>query len=206
MRTAIVILALISLSSCNFLLMKLTGTKQPKQENYNSIYKYAASLGLDPTAVLFAKDSIAFAKIGLAFGGFQNILIFDRNNKFIPYRTDTSHCNASVDDLLEQVCKISELKIETELKICLDSLTNLLVDPNQGDSVKITPPYDYIILMDFAKYFDGVNKTHIGRWNSILKKNHQTCIVKTYFVNLDYLDSWNMKSEIPKMKLKPDRP
>ncbi len=186
--------------SCNPVLMKLCGTKNPKMETFTSINKYANSLGIDSINVIFSKDSTSFTSIVNIFGGFQELLIFDSKKQYMPYKNNLSNCNATVESVLLNICNIKWSSNKPNREINFDTLMSFVVDPNNHEQTD-TIQYDYILFMNFTKYFQGVNESHISVWNRILKDRSSTCTIKIYYINLDYLESWKIKGPIPKIKL-----
>jgi len=191
------------LSSCSFFLKKLGGIKDPQMESFHSVNEYSKTLTIDSSSIVFAKDSAAFFKINKMFAGSPEIIVFNGSKKYIPYKNDSSSCNASVDNVLKTLCQINEDGVKTRRVVEFDSLFSCFADPNQSLKTFELAKYDYVVFINYAKFADGINKTHIIPWNKIIKENVSSCKTKYIFVNMDYLESWGIKeSSLPKFKIK----
>lgn len=172
-------------------------------ETFHSINEYSKTLTIDSTSIVFAKDSAAFFKINRMFAGSPEIIIFSGSKRYIPYKNDTSTCNASVDNVLKSLCQVNGNGIKTKKVFEFDSLFSCFVDPNQSLKSFAPANYDYVVLINYAKFADGINKTHIIPWNKIIKADSLSCRAKYIFVNMDYLKSWGIKeSSLPRFKVK----
>lgn len=188
--------------SCSFLIKKMGGIKNPKLESFHSVNLYSYSLGLDTLQVVFTKDSASSHKVSDIFGfGSPEMIVFNKKGKLIPYKDDAKSCNASVDTILSNICSIENNEFTSKKETRWEVFKELIVDPNNTIRNDLTFEYDYIVVMNFTKYYDGINKSHIVPWNKIATKNRLNCKVKYIYINQDYLETWNIKSEIPKIKI-----
>jgi hypothetical protein len=195
------ILALISLCSCNFLYKTIFGIKNPQMESYHSINEYSKKFAIDSSAIVFAKDSVSQMKLHMLFSRTPDMIIFDSQKRFIPYKNDSATCNASIDDILKNICSYNST-VKTNKNIDFDLLFSCVTDPNKCFTNFDLRNYRYVVLMNYTKYMDGVNKTHLIPWNKIITDHKDSCKVKYVFVNLDYLKIWGMKStSLPKVNL-----
>ena len=136
------------------------------------------------------------------FVGSPEILIFNSAKKHLPYKADGIACNASVDYTLQNVCRMNANEIMSKRLINYDSLISCLDDPNNCISNLDITTFDYVVFLNFAKYFDGVNKTHIIPWNKIINEYKIDCKVKYIYVNIDYIKSWGLKKKsLPKFRV-----
>ena len=202
-KISLIIIVCFFVSSCSFVLKKWGGIKDPKMESFHSINQYSKSLNIDSTLIVFAKDSISQIKLNKYFLGAPELLVFTGQKRFCPYKNDSSTCNAPIDNTLKNICSINKNGITSQRTISIDSIFSCFVDPNKVLLHFEFDKFDYIVLMNYEKYFDGVNKTHIPDWNTIIKKGESNCSVKYIYVNLDYLDSWGIsKNSLPKIRIK----
>jgi hypothetical protein len=199
--TWIFILGMTAISSCNLFYKTVFGIKDPKMETYSSINKYSATLGIDSSDIVFSKDSTSYYQLNRAFMGSPEIVVFNSHNKFRPYKSDSIACNASVDTILKRICSIDQISI-VHKSLDYNYFVSLLDDHNRALENSNSTPYDYIVFVDYAKYFHKVNKNHIPGWKLALNGHHGSCSSKMIFVNLDYLESWNIsKSSLPSFRL-----
>ncbi|MCE3278428.1 MAG: hypothetical protein K0S44_619 [Bacteroidetes bacterium] len=202
-KNSFIIIVWLFVSSCSFVIKKWGGIKDPKMESYLSINQYSKSLNIDSTLIVFAKDSTSQVKLNRYFLGGPELLVFSGQKLFYPYKNDSSTCNAPIDNTLANICSINSNGINTKRNISIDSIFNCFIDPNKVLDHFEYSRFDFIVLMNYAKYFDGINKTHIPDWNAIINKGNSGCNVKYIYVNLDYLDSWGIsKKSLPKLRIK----
>ena len=199
------LLSLLVFSSCGFLIKKIGGVKNPKIESFQSVNRYAKSLGIDSAQVVFVKDSASNNEIYKAFNGVNpDVLFFNKENNIVAYKDDVKTCNATVDSTILGVCSINSRSYPTKRKITYNEMVKLLTDPNKAFSSFKKDDYDYVIFVNFTKYFHGTNKTHVAIWNKEFKQAEDVlhCKVKMIFINQDYLDIWQLKSSPPKIKVR----
>lgn len=201
MKSLATIVIIIFFSSCSLFYKVVFGVKNPKMENYQSINTYVKSLKLDSTQVVFSKDSSSYHYLNHSFRGSPDIIVFDFQKNFIPYKSDTLTCNASVDVILKGICSFKKNNIQHAPVIYNDFIEHL-DDPNNALEKLNSQEYDYLVFVDFVKYFHKLNMSHIPLWNNAFESRTGTCKAKIVYVNLDYLTSWNISQEsIPKIRL-----
>lgn len=199
----LVLFSILFLSSCSFIIKKIGGIKDPKLETYQSINKYSKSLEIDSSLIVFAKDSTSFFVLNKLFVSCPEILIFNNSKQYIPYKNDSTTCNASIDYTLENICTISQNNFHTSRIMNYENLTSCFVDPNNALTKLNLDDYDYIVFINYSKFTHGINRTHIIPWNKIIRETKNNCRVKYIYVNLDYLNTWGIqKSSLPKIKIK----
>jgi len=206
MKYLSLLIAIFVLSSCGLFYKTVFGVKNPKIETYHSINKYAGTIGVDSLSLTFAKDSAAYVELGKMFLGFSDILIFNSSKKFIAYKNDSVSCNASIDTVLKRLCNIDTVYMPMHLPRDYYSLISKLDDHNNVLASLDKNKFDFIVFADFAKYFHKVNKNHIPYWNKALKDHYGDCKIKMIYVDLDYLNTWNIsKSSVPRIRLSPNK-
>jgi len=196
-------LSLLLLTSCSFFIKKIGGIKNPKIETFHSINEYSKKLAIDSAHIVFAKDSTSLFELNKIFIDCPEILIFSQSKQFLPYKNDSIRCNGPIGNILRNICNINSNDIISRRKINYDTLGFLFIDPNNCLSSFNIKDFDYVVFVNYAKFADGVNKTHIIPWNTIIKDNKPTCKVKYIYVDLDYLNTWGIKkSSLPRLKIK----
>jgi hypothetical protein len=199
----ITLLVISFLAACSFAIKKMGGIRNPKLESFNSINSYSYSLGLDTFQVVFTKDSTSCNEVSKAFGlSSPEMIIFNNSGTFIPYKNDEKSCNATVENSLGNICNIEKNEFSTQRKINWNRFEEFLDDPNHAININVLKEYDFIVVMNFTKYYDGINKTHLIPWNKIINENKNDCKIKYIYVNQDYLTTWKITSKIPKIKVK----
>lgn len=205
MKTNLILLLifLVSLTSCNFLIKQLSGFNDPKIESFHSINQYAQSLRIDTSIIVYPKSLSCLNKLNSLFRGYPEILIFDNLKNFLPYKNDSVACNAPVDNILSAICDFASSDIETGKRYTYDSIISCLTDPNKIlDSYNIVD-VDCIVFVSLQKYSHGLNKTHLIPWNEIINTSKHNCTVQFVFVDLDYLNVWDInKKDLPVIKYK----
>ena len=192
----------VALSSCGLFYRVAFQIKKPRFESYHSINTYSHTLGIDSSAVAFSKDTAGNAALTRYFGGYQDILIFDRERRFIAYKNDSLSCNASVDTVFKRICTIGNNPIPTKRHVPFDTFTGLLDNHNHALDDINDPSYDYIVFADFAKFFPQVNRNHLPYWDKAIKTHHGSCKTKIVYIDLDYMDTWNLPaSALPSLHL-----
>jgi hypothetical protein len=196
-------IVILSISSCSFVIKKWEGIKDPNIETQKSITKYSKTLTIDSALITFAKDPTCLKELNIFFVGSPEILIFNNNKKQLPYKADGITCNANINYTLENICKIDSVFFNDRRNIHYDSLISCLADPNHCISSFSLKQFDYIVFICFAKYTDGINKTHLIPWNKTIKESKNNCRVKYIYVDLDYSDTWGISNNsLPKIRIK----
>jgi hypothetical protein len=184
------------------LIKKAGGITDPKLETVHSINQYSKSLAIDSSSIIFVRDSSSWFEVDKIFPGSPDILVFNENKEYLPYREDSTTCNGPIDNVLKSICQFQS-SIVSKRKVQMDNLMKHCFDPNGCMSSYDAKNYDYTVFIDYAKYFNGVNKTHIIPWNDIIRNNNTPCRVKYIYVNTDYLQEWGVtKKSLPKFKIK----
>jgi len=202
MKYLFALITLSTLASCNLFYKAVFGIKDPKIENYHSINQYVKKFEIDSTSVVFTKDSASYFDLNRMFVGSPEIIIFNKSNKFIPYKSDSISCNASVDVVLKGICTIDSTKAIMHRQVDYKEFIDKLDDHNRTLASLTKDGYDFLVFVDFAKYFHKVNANHIPGWNKAIDSHYGTCKTKIIYVNLDYLDTWHIsKNSLPTFKL-----
>lgn len=172
------------LMSCNSLMMKLYGIKDPEIENEKSIRKKALKYDLDTTNILTVY-STDFPK-KLKGTSIPDAAIYDRNGKYIEYcQTDTS-CNAGLFAFIPDLnmdthySQPDSASLQTEFKKFRDLKGKQAVMPSQAD---------FYVVIYWAVWTGKLNKDHVKIWED-LAKNNKHAKVKVIKVNLDMQEYW----------------
>lgn len=206
MKSLITLILVFTLTSCNLFYKSVFGIKDPKIETYHSVNRYVKSIDVDSSLVIFTKDSISHFELNKIFSGAPEIIIFNKQLEFIPYKGDSVNCNASVDVVLGRICSMDITAPAVNSSVDYQKFVNRLDDHNNVLSSFNRSDFDFIVFADFTKYIHGINKKHIPGWNKALKNHSGACKVRMIYVNLDYLNTWNIsKNSLPVFRLSPDK-
>jgi len=175
---------LILFSSCQAIMKKMYGIKDPDIENERSIKKVAAKYKLDQENIVTV-NSTDFLK-ELRGKSIPDVAIFDANGHYIEYRQTDTSCNAGLFKF------IPELNLQgvynktgsTNLQAELTKLRDL-----SGNALKATEGSDFYILIYWTVWTGKLNKDHVKIWED-LAVNNKNCKIKILKVNLDLQEYW----------------
>jgi hypothetical protein len=176
---------LLILASCQPILMKLYGIKDPEIENEKSITQNAHKYDLD-TSNIVTVNSKDFLYV---FNG-QSIpdgAIYDRNGKYIEYRQPDSSCNAGLFQFIPAL-NLSDKYNQpdsSDLKTELDKFRDL-----KGNIVGQLDPADFYLLIYWTVWTGKLNKDHVKIWEDLAREN-KNCKIKVTKVNLDIQEYWD---------------
>lgn len=190
---------LVLTTSCKYLLIKSEGIRQPKIENYESLSKFLLSKGIDTSEILCFKDTLALNIYYRNDFKIPDALFFNREKKFVDYRTSVTDCNGMVSVFIGNIDSIN-LKEPIEEKI-LDSYLNNLVLEKTGQKFMLeNQRYDAYMVVYWAKYLGKVNKRKVYDWQELAKKANQNGEkIRMILVSVDYQEFWGInKNQLPK--------
>lgn len=178
--------------SCQPIMMKLYGIKDPKEENKVSIVKKAHKFGLDTTNIVTCSFSnfIPTAKKH----GIPDASIYDANGEYIEYRISDSACNAGLFEFIPNLKignnynKPDSLNLQGEWKQLRDLNGNILKEPKKAD---------FYVLIYWTVYSGKLNKDHVKIWEKLANENKQ-CSIEVIKVNMD-VQSWWQQDEKEKI-------
>ncbi|MCC6251524.1 MAG: hypothetical protein IT238_03570 [Bacteroidia bacterium] len=176
---------LLILASCQPILMKLYGIKNPDIENDKSIIKKALKYGLD-TSNIVTVNSKEFLYV-ITEQGIPNGAIYDRNGNYIEYRQTDTSCNAGLFQFIPALNLVDKYNQpdSSNLKTELSKFRDL-----KGNTLKQPEPADYYLLIYWTVWAGKLNRDHVKIWEKLARDN-KNCKVKVIKVNLDIQEYWN---------------
>lgn len=181
MKKLLILIPVIILCSCQRIVRLSYGIHDPKPQTTKKLDKYLDRKGIGHSRAIYFKDREAYNDLVMKDGNIPNLLIFDKEGRFIKYKADTS-CNAAAFDFLANFCST---KFEKPLSNS-DSLSNYL------DHFVVNTPPDhskYTVIIKWTEFSGRLNKDHVLIWLQTLVKIE--CTPNIYLANFDELKSWN---------------
>ncbi|MBK7817764.1 MAG: hypothetical protein IPJ60_09575 [Sphingobacteriaceae bacterium] len=175
---------LVCLTSCQAIMKKMYGIKDPDIENERTIKKAATKYKLDPANIVTV-TSDAFLK-ELSGKSIPDVAVFDSNGNYIEYRVTDTSCNAGLFKF------IPELNLKGNYN--KTGLTNLQAELIKfrdlvGKSVGTSEKADFYLHIYWTVWTGKLNKDHVKIWED-LAVNNKNCKIKTLTVNLDIQEYW----------------
>ena len=189
---AIILFSTFLLLSCQPILKKIYGIKDPEVESEKTILKAAKKYKLDSTNILTV-DSKDFLYV-LNGQSIPDAAIYDKNGKYIEYRQTDTSCNAGLFqfipslNLSDQYNQPDSTDLKTELKKYRDL---------KGNELKTIESADFYVMIYWTVWTGKLNKDHVKIWEDLAKEN-KNAKIKVLKVNLD-LQSWWDKQESDKI-------
>ena len=183
----IVIVVFSVFTSCNFIITKWYGIKNPSIENEKHILKYCIKKGLD-TSSIYSVNSADYINV-LKNGGIPDIAIFDKHGQYIEYRQTDSSCNAGLFSFIPKLKsdsiynKTGKTELKTELKK-LRTLKGGKIPEFELES------YDFYLLVYWNIWTGRLNKNHVKIWEQLANAN-KNAKIKVIKVNLDFQEYWD---------------
>lgn len=191
-KTSIIVFSffLTFFQSCQTIAKRMYGIKNPKVENVASVEKYLTSIDLPVENNLFCKDMVAYQSVLHAFGrSLPEAILFNAAGKMVTYKKEKQDCNAGLFETIPGLTTNTNLQpVESS---SIQKFITDLVDRNNA-SIKEVPKADYILFINWAKYMGKLNKDHVKVWEELANKN-QNAKIKVYKINMDIMESWNVK-------------
>ncbi len=181
----LLISSLLILVSCQPIMMKMYGIKNPDIENEKTIIKKALKYNLD-TSNIVTVNSKDFLNV-LNGQSIPDGAIYDRNGKYIEYRQSDTSCNAGLFqfipalNLTDKYNQPDNSDLETELNKFRDLNGNILKQPVHTD---------FYLLIYWTVWTGKLNKDHVKAWEDLARKN-KDCKIKVIKVNLDIQEYWD---------------
>jgi hypothetical protein len=172
---------------CQPIMMKMYGIKNPDIENEKSIIRTALRYQLD-TSNLVTVSSKDFLDV-LNGQAIPDGAIYDRNGKFIEYKSTDSSCNAGLFNFIpalnlnEQYRQPERPSLQTELAKFRDL---------KGRPLQQVEQADFYLLIYWSVWTGKLNKDHVKIWENLAKRNTK-CKIKVIKVNLDLQAYWDEK-------------
>lgn len=184
----VLIAAVVLLSGCRAILLKMYGIKDPKVETARSIKKYALKEGLD-TSLIVSVSPADFKSVLKMGSGIPDAAVFDRDGAYIEYRATDTSCNAGLFRFIPSLHPGGDYNRtgRTTLQAELAKLRTLEGKP----FLKREDNGDFYLLLYWTKWTGKLNKDHVREWQNLAKANGHIGII---LVNLD-LQAWWTEEE-----------
>ena len=182
-------LTAITLSSCNPIIKKLYGIKQPDIENRESITKKANKFGLDTTNIV-SVSSADFPYI-MKRVSVPNASIYDAKGKYVEYRLTDTSCNKGLFDFIPNLNLTTAYNKPDSLS--LQQQWPKYRDLN-GNKLALPEPADFYVLIYWNVWTGKLNRDHVKIWEDLARAN-KNCRVKVIKVNLDIQDYWEQEEK-----------
>ncbi len=181
---SIAVIFLISFSSCQGILKKIYGIKDPEIENENSIKKIALKYQLDTNNIVSVNSNDFLHELNGK--SIPDAAIYDSKGNYIEYRASDTSCNAGLFEFIPNLStknnynKPDSAKLGTELKKFLKL---------DGSTIKNSEVSDFYVLIYWTVWTGKLNKDHIKVWEDAAK-NNKNASIKVIKVNLDLQEHW----------------
>jgi hypothetical protein len=194
------VLILITITSCNTLLLNLAGLRKPKVEDKKSVYRMLKSMHQDTTDV-YAIDSLLFEKMNKEpfkpnwASGFRPIQIRAYNSEGSPV-LQWSICEGTLKELkpFDSVPPRNINGLNTSLTLQSD-LSQYFNFDGKPAGIIAQNGYDYYILVYFAKYFPRWSKKSF-RVVTDYAKSHNELKIKILKINVDVQKFWGVEVKL----------
>jgi len=190
----IALILMILNSSCQSILMKMYGIKDPEIENENSIKKIALKYKLDTTNIVCinSKDFL----YELNGRSIPDAAIYDSKGNYIEYRAFDTSCNAGLFEFIPNLNtknsynKPDYAKLEVELNKFLDLRGKLIENPEAIWRASA----DFYVLIYWNVWTGKLNKDHVKVWEDAAQ-NNKNAKIKVIKVNLDLQEHWGATAQ-----------
>lgn len=188
MRLRAVITTLIfilTLTSCQLVMMKIYGIKNPETENEKTILKFAEKKQLRTDNIVTVNSS-DFLRM-LKGKGIPEADIFDNNGEYVEYRPTDTSCNAGLFKFIPDLNR--NAKYNKTGKTNLQTELNKLRDLN-GNKLQSLAPADFYVLIYWSVWTGKLNKDHVKIWEDYAYAN-KNANIQVLKVDLDIQEYWN---------------
>lgn len=180
------IVALLTLVSCQRILLYTAGVRNPKEENRESIMKYIVENGLDTNDVYRAKDTTAFVELNKISSSQSGYVFFNSEKVYLKYKDSSSACSAPVILFVENLC--TKHPDNTSSKYTLSGIYNRIVPICVSKDTNEL--FDYYVFIFWYKYL-GKNKFKSDVLDIVKSLKEKHCRVKLHLINLDLQPGWS---------------
>ena len=176
--------SILILVSCQPIIKKFYGIKDPEIENEKTILKKALKFELD-TSNIVTVNSKEFLYV-LNGQSIPDGAIYDKNGKYIEYRLTDTSCNAGLFQFIPSLNLNNKYNqpdsadLKTELTKFRDLKGNMLKQPESAD---------FYILIYWTVWTGKLNKDHVKIWEKRARENKK-CKINVIKVNLDIQEYW----------------
>lgn len=188
-KTAIIFLTCLAgfgLISCNPLLIRLSGLRQPTPESVQSIQDYLKKHRIDTYDSLFiCRDSAAVFHLISTLRDVPVTLLFDQDGLSVQ-QSDSGYCPGKAVEFIKTLSLSTPIRHDDRF-----SKHELFswITPVKGNPV-IHEAEDFTLFIFWATYCGSLNK---GVFSAMAAAERNPAIsMKIYLINLDFMDSWHM--------------
>ena len=174
-------------SSCQRILMKMYGVKDPELENESSIKKIALKYQLDTTNIVSLNSEYFLNELNGR--SLPDAAIYDKKGNYIEYRAADTSCNAGLFDFIPNLSIGSNYNKPDSAKLDAELQKFLALN---GNSLKSPETADFYVLIYWAVWTGKLNKDHVKIWEDAAK-NNKNAKVKVIKVNMDFQEHWDEK-------------
>lgn len=178
-------LAMIILSGCQPIMLKMYGIKDPDIENEKSIRRKALKLDMDTSNIVTvnSKDFL----MELSAHGIPDGAIYDRNGRYIEYRQADTSCNAGLFQFIPAL-RLSDTYNQPDKADLFSEFTKFR--DLKGNTIKAPTDADFYVLIYWTIWSGKLNKDHVKIWEDLARDNKNSRI-KVVKVNLDIQEYWD---------------
>jgi hypothetical protein len=175
---------LLTLFSCQPIMMKIYGVKDPDIENEKSITKKALKYGLDTSNIVTVNSKDFLYEINGR--SIPNGAIYDKNGKYIEYRQSDTTCNASLTAFIPllNVAEKYNQPDSSDLSNKLNKFRDL-----KGNRLPAREEADFYLLIYWTVWTGKLNKDKVKVWEDLAHENKDSKI-KVIKVNMDIQEYW----------------
>jgi hypothetical protein len=181
----LLMLSALFLASCNAIMMKAYGIKDPELENEKSIKKSALKYDLDTNNIVTVY-SREYPKM-LTGRSVPDAAIYDSRGKYIEYRQTDTSCNAGLFQFIPDLT-VGTLYNQPDSANLASQLVKFR--DIRGNQLKEIEKADFYVVIYWAVWTGKLNKDHVKVWED-LAKNNKNAKVKVIKVNLDFQEHWD---------------
>lgn len=191
----ILLLLTFSLFSCQPIMMKMYGVKDPEVENEKSIVKKALKYELDTSNIVTVNSKDFLYE--LQWKSIPDGAIYDKNGKYIEYRQSDTACNAGLTQFIpmlnvkEKYNQPDSSDLRTELNKFRDFKGNKLPPQDKAD---------FYVLIYWTVWTGKLNKEKVKVWENLARENKSSKI-KVIKVNMDMQEYWEEEEQERIMKI-----
>jgi hypothetical protein len=170
--------------SCQPIMLKLYGIKDPDVENAKSITKHANKYNLDSENIVTLNSSDfleTLSKFGIPEGS-----IFDKEGRYIEYRSADTSCNAGLFDFIPAL-KLNQPYQQPHHSTLAEEISKYR-DINGGILAPL-PAADFYLFLYYTVWSGKLNKDHVKIWEDLARAN-KNCHIHVVKVNLDIQEHW----------------
>lgn len=183
-KNTLLVASLFLLLSCNPIMMKLYGIKDPDLENEKSIKKCALKYDLDTTNIVTVNSRDYIRRLqGMSI---PDAAIYDASGKYIEYRQTDTSCNAGLFQFIPdlETGKTYHQPDSADFSAEFAKFRDL-----KGNKLREPEPADFYVLIYWTVWTGKLNKDHVKVWEDLAKDNKK-CKIKVIKVNLDFQEYW----------------